>query len=153
MASYEKELKVKNGNGYSAAHAGSFSGLHQFEFAHPLMKSGVPGKLFLREPLSLTSMQVSLNKLPAGKAVPFYHKHKQNEELYIFIKGSGQMQINGEIIDVTEGSSIRIAPDAERTWRNNSNEDLYYIVIQAKEGSLSQDTIEDGIPGDRPIQW
>ena len=35
----------------------------------------VSGKLFLNPILGLTGMEVSVNYLPAGAAVPFYHKH------------------------------------------------------------------------------
>ena len=41
----------------------------------------VPGKLFLNPILGLTGMEVSVNCLPAGAGVPFYHKHHSNEEL------------------------------------------------------------------------
>lgn len=56
------------------------------------------------------------------------------------------MQIDGEVVNIKEGTVVRVTPDGNRTWRNNSQEDLYYVVIQAKEGSLRQDTFEDGIP-------
>ncbi|HEY9793102.1 MAG TPA: cupin domain-containing protein [Candidatus Obscuribacterales bacterium] len=149
---YKKELKTKKGANYSVAHAGPFEDLHQFEVEHPRLKRNVP-KFFLKDELGLTGMQVSLNRMPAGAAVPFYHKHKQNEELYIFIKGKGQMQIDGDIIEVSEGTSIRISPNGERTWRNTGDEDLYCICIQAKENSLSQETFEDGVPVERQVTW
>ncbi len=145
--------QVKTGQNFSAFDAGSLEDLFQYELQHPRLNRTVKGKLFLREILDLTSMQVSLNRLPAGAAVPFIHKHKQNEELYIFIKGNGQMQVDGETFDIKEGTVVRIAPDGGRVWRNNSSEDLYYIVIQGKDGSLSQDTFDDGIPLETPPSW
>lgn len=148
-----QSLAKQSGKNFTSINAGNFADLFQYELKHPLRKAPVYGKLFLKDHLNLSSMQVSLNKLPAGAAVPFYHKHKNNEELYIFIGGKGQVQIDGQTIDVQEGSCVRISPDGERTWRNNSREDLYYIVIQGKDGSLEEDTFDDGIPGDRPVQW
>lgn len=146
-------IPAQKGKNFHAVHAGKFADLFQYELKHPLRPAPIYGKLFLKDHLNLSSVQVSLNKLPAGAEVPFYHKHKENEELYIFVGGKGQIQIDGETIDVQEGSCVRISPDGERTWRNNSKEDLYYIVIQGKEGSLRIDTFDDGIPGQRPVQW
>lgn len=142
-----------NKSEYSVFHAGKFDELGQYQIKHPLVENPIPGKLFLKDKLGLTGMQVSFGIMPAGAAVSFYHQHKQNEELYIFTSGKGQIQLNGEIIDVSEGTAVRVAPQVERTWRNNSSEPLHYIVIQAKENSLTQDTIDDGIPGARPVSW
>lgn len=146
------QQQAKHGNGYSAADFGLFVELNQYKFTHPLIGRETSGKVFLREVLNLTGMQVSFGRLRPGTGVPFLHKHKQNEELYIFVSGRGQMQVNGDVIEVSEGSAVRIEPSASRSWRNTGDQDLVCIVIQAKDGSLIQDTLEDGepIPG-QPI--
>jgi mannose-6-phosphate isomerase-like protein (cupin superfamily) len=113
----------------------------------------VPGKFFLHEALGLTGMEVSVNHLPPGVKVPFLHTHRQHEELYLFIRGRGQFQVDGEVIEVREGTALRVAPAGERTWRNHSTEDLYYIVVQATEGSLGSPGTEDGVPVPRKVQW
>ena len=143
----------RKGKNYSSFAAGKLSDLLEYTLDHPRLGRTVKGKLFLNEILEFTGMQVSLNKLPAGVSVPFYHKHKENEELYIFTGGKGQIWIDGDIIDVAEGTCVRIAPEGDRVWRNNSSEDLYYIVIQARNNSLSQHTFEDGLPSERPVVW
>ena len=150
---FKKELKTQKGKNYTVAQAGAFSDLHQFELVHPKTKRNVPGKLFIKDQLHLTGMQVSMNKMPAGGGVPFLHKHQQNEELYIFVGGKGQMQIDGDVIEVSEGTAIRIAPGGERAWRNTGDTDLYCICIQAKENSLTQETFEDGVPVDKQVNW
>ncbi len=85
--------------------------------------------------------------------MPFYHAHKENEETYIIVGGAGQMQVDGEVFDVKEGSIVRVSTPGMRAIRNTSNEPLYYICVQAREGSLNIDTVEDGIPGDKPVMW
>lgn len=149
-----QQIDVTTGENFSAAQAGDFTSLDSYQFFHPLGKGrGFPGKLFLKEPLGMTGMEVSLNKLPAGQAMPFYHQHKEHEELYIFLKGSGQFQVDGKVIDVREGSVVRVAPGGVRTWRNNSTEDLYYIVIQAMNGSMQVTDIEDGVVCAEKVSW
>lgn len=149
----KQSIPKKSGKNFTAMHAGKFADLFQYELEHPRLAKTVHGKLFIKDHLNLNSVQVSLNKLPAGTALSFSHKHKNNEELYIFIGGGGQMQIDGEIIDVEEGTCVRVSPDGDRTWRNNSNNDLYYIVIQGRQGSLQADTFDDGIPSEKPVHW
>jgi mannose-6-phosphate isomerase-like protein (cupin superfamily) len=148
------KLDVIKGRNFSSAQVGTWTDLDHHQFFHPLAKGrGFPGKLFLKDPLALTGMEVSLNKLPAGQGMPFFHTHREHEELYVFLKGSGQFMVDGALIDVREGSVIRVAPDGLRTWRNHSQEDLYYIVIQAKAASMNVTEIEDGIMCPGKVTW
>lgn len=107
-------------------------------------------KLFIGRSLDFTGMEVSLNRFVPGQTVPFLHQHRQHEEMYLFIKGHGQFQVDGDIIDVGPGTIIRVLPDGMRAWRNNSDEDLYCIVIQANAGTL---TGQDGIRHETPPVW
>lgn len=113
----------------------------------------IPGKFFLNDVLALSSMEISINCLPAGGKVPFFHKHKSHEEVYLFLKGQGQFLIDGEIIPIKEGTAIKVNPEGIRTWRNNSNEDLYYLVIQATAGSLTSSGTDDGIKTEGKPVW
>ena len=153
MTTHTVEEKKIEGKNFSVFHAGKFHDLLNYELMHPRLNKKMRGKFLAKEELGLTGMQVSLNQLPPGKGTLFSHQHKQNEELYVFISGKGQMQIDAEIIDVCEGSCVRIATDGLRAWRNNGTEDLVCICIQAKENSLDQHTFEDGIPKMEAPVW
>ncbi len=100
------------------------------------------GKAFLHDVLGLTSCEISVNSMPKEVKLPFNHKHKQNEEIYIFIKGEGTMTLDNETIQVKEGSCVKVLPDASRTMESKT--DLQYICIQAKVGSLEQFGFGDG---------
>lgn len=131
---------------YTAFEAGPWSALLGHLFPHPLLRRDVPGKVFLKEPLGLTGMEVSLGRMPAGTAVPFLHRHTKNEELYIFVHGKGEVRAGDEVIPVREGTVVRFPPETPRSWRNTGAEPLDYIVIQAREGTMATGTIEDGQP-------
>ena len=100
------------------------------------------GKAFLHDLLGLTSCEISISSMPAGVKLPFNHKHKQNEEVYIFLKGSGVMTLDGETVEIQEGSCVRVLPAAVRTMQAKT--DIQYICVQAKEGSLEQFGFGDG---------
>ena len=146
-------FKKMEGHKFTVIHIGNWTNLDKYTFEHPKLPGSYTGKLFLKSELKLTGMEVSLNKLPPGTQMPFYHKHQENEELYLFIKGTGQFQIDSQIVDVREGSVIRVGCNGARIWRNNSSEDLYFVVIQAKAQSLSGEDISDGIGVEGRVEW
>lgn len=149
----ESSLKKREGKNFTVANIGRWEELDNYTFTHPNLPGGFPRKLFLKKQLELTGMEVSLNKMLPGEGVPFYHAHKSNEELYIFLKGKGQFQVDGEVIDVKEGTVIRVTPPGIRAWRNNSSEELYFIVIQARSDSFSGSNISDGKGAVAPVNW
>jgi mannose-6-phosphate isomerase-like protein (cupin superfamily) len=137
---------VEHHKNYSVEQIGPLEELLQREFL------GFKGKYMIGQELGLTGCEVSLNRLPAGKGMPFVHTHKKNEELYIVFKGSGIFYMDGEEFPIQEGCLIRVAPDGERAWKAGS-EDLHFICIQAEAGSLSQATLEDGVRPPTKASW
>jgi mannose-6-phosphate isomerase-like protein (cupin superfamily) len=153
MIKQDVQNPVRKGANFSAIDAGAFSQLDSYKLEVPALNREVRGKLFINHLLEFSGMELSMNKLPGGAGMPFYHSHKENEEAYIFIGGTGEMQIDGEIIPVKEGSIVRISTQGERTLRNTSNEPLYYICVQAREKSLNSNDISDGVKIDRAVTW
>ncbi|MFG6359184.1 cupin domain-containing protein [Taurinivorans muris] len=96
------------------------------------------GKVFLHDTLALTGCEISVNSVPKGFKVPFNHKHKENEEVYIVLKGNGILTVDNEKIRVKEGSAVKVMPEAVRTLENASEEDFRFICIQTKTNSLTQ---------------
>lgn len=127
---------LRSGPNYTVGEAGPFDQLDS--------------KLFIGRALGFTGMEVSLNRFLPGQSVPFFHQHRQHEEMYLFIQGHGQFQIDGDIIEVQPGTVLRVLPDAMRTWRNHSDQPLHCIVIQANLDTLSPG---DGIRHSQQPVW
>ena len=144
------EMK-KHGDSCCAVDFGPFQDLNDYGSALPGVPAKVESKIFIKELLELTSTEISINKMPPGQVLPTHHKHQMNEEVYIFIGGEGEFQVDGIIFDVTEGSVVRVGPAGERSWRNTGSKDLLYIVVQAREGSYDQGGLMDRVPLIR--QW
>ncbi len=134
-----------SGASFTAAHLGPFAQVDRYELTVPQFKRAIRGKVFLKAALGLTGMEVSVTKLPAGAEIPFLHRHRAHEELYVFVGGRGQMQIDGETFSVEEGRVVRVAPGGARTIRAAADEELRYLCIQAREGSMpDQEAGSDG---------
>jgi len=137
---------------YSTLELGTFSSLTEHIF-QPSPDFKVPGKRFVKDDLELTSAEISFNTMEPNTAIPFLHKHKENEEIYIGIKGKGQLLLNDTYVDLTEGSIVRVATSTERAIRNNTEDAFSFIVIQAKEHSLEGSTISDGYAIEKKPNW
>ena len=122
---------ISEGNGFGIASVENFQ-----NFA---------GKAFVKDILGTTGMEISFGTLGEGEAVPFLQKHKQNEEVYIILRGEGIFSLDGNDYPVKAGDVIRVEPEVSRGNRNTGSEPLTYVCIQAKAGSLEQYTMTDGV--------
>jgi len=138
---------------FQLQNVGNFSDLNQYVFAPEGTPISLEGKLFLGDLLGLSSMEISLNKNSAGTGVNFFHRHLKHEEVYIFINGQGEMMIDDEILEVKEGSIVKIKPEAKRSWWNTGDTDLTYLVLQAPEGGMKSPGIEDGELLEGKVPW
>ena len=91
----------------------------------------------LHDLLHLTAVEISRNTLPAGVSVPFVHRHRKNEEIYLVLDGRGTLYIDGEELPLRAGDCFRIDP---------AGSPLSFICVQARAGSLEGFTGTDGLP-------
>lgn len=148
----DQTTKAESDCGFQAKSYGGLEAWSELVLPHPRFGK-VVGKQFLGAELGLTGIEVSLNSLAPGQSVPFLHAHRQNEELYLFLGGRGQMLLDNEVLEVTAGTAIRVSPKVMRSWRNTGNEPLACVCIQAKQGSLTQATSVDGFVGESCPVW
>jgi mannose-6-phosphate isomerase-like protein (cupin superfamily) len=150
----QPQIDSKVGENFAVAALGKFSQLDRFGFEIKEKSIEFEGKIFLKQLLNLTSAEISLNNLLPRKSIPFYHKHRLNEEIYIFVSGEGEFQVDGRIFPVCEGTVVRVDPEGERCIRNISDtEKLCWIVVQSRAGSHSDHTIEDGFGLPKRVSW
>ena len=69
---------------------------------------------FARRALGSSVVGIGRETLAPGFRVPFGHTHRDQEEIYVVVRGSGRMKIDDEIVDLTEGDMVRVAPGV---WR------------------------------------
>lgn len=136
--------KTIRGTNFTCFHAGPKEGWTDFRLDPPDVPLPARGKLFLRRLLGSAGLEMSLNAVPPGKAIPFLHRHRENDEVYVVVGGGGQFLVDGQCIDVAEGSILRLGPAAARAWRNNSGAPLYFLCIQYRADSQIEGCTADG---------
>ena len=136
--------KAVRGSNFTCFHAGPMEGWAQFRLEPPDVPLPIQGKLFLRNLLDSAGLEMSLNVVTPGQGMPFLHRHEQNEEVYVIVGGRGQFNVDGECIDVQEGSVLRLAPAAARAWRNDADAPLYFLCLQYRADSVIEGGTADG---------
>ena len=83
-------------------------------------KFGMPPGLearFARAALGLEKGGVSLFKAGPDFQVPWGHRHRDQEEVYLVVSGSAVVVFEDEEVELGEWDAVRIPPDVARTFR------------------------------------
>jgi quercetin dioxygenase-like cupin family protein len=66
--------------------------------------------------LGLEKSGLSYQRLAPGKRHPFGHRHREQEEVYVVLGGSGRVKVDDDIEDVKRLDVIRVPPEAARAF-------------------------------------
>ncbi len=113
----------------------------------------IPGKVFGGQTLGATGGDFSFQVFAPGQETGFLHTHKNHEELYFFLSGKGQFQVDGNIFPVEEGSVVCVEPAGRRSVRNNGTEPLVMLCVQYKGDTFTATDATDGNILDEPVKW
>jgi mannose-6-phosphate isomerase-like protein (cupin superfamily) len=80
--------------------------------------------------LGLEKSGLSYQRVPPDVRFPFGHTHREQEEIYVVVRGSGRMKLDDEIVEVEEWDAVRVPPG---TWRGYEAgpEGLEILVVAA----------------------
>lgn len=113
----------------------------------------IPGKVFGGQSVNATGAEFSFQTFAPGTETGFLHTHKNHEELYFFLSGNGEFQIDNEIFPIKEGSVVRVAPDGRRSVRNNGTEPLLMLCVQYRGNTFTADDASDGVILNEKVKW
>lgn len=71
---------------------------------------------FAREALGSPELGVSRFTYEPGARMPWGHRHRQQEEAYVVIGGSGRAKLGDEIIELRVSDVLRVAPAVIRSF-------------------------------------
>ena len=111
-----------------------------------------PGEMRMSAASDLGTEQVGFTwrrmpPLTGGKG-SYGHRHRTQEEVYFVASGTLQFKLEDEIVDVSEGTVVRVAPDVARSVWNAGPGDAVLIIVSRKSDDPGEDTeqVEDFWP-------
>ena len=113
----------------------------------------IPGKVFGGAAVKAGGADFSLQVFAPGTEGGFYHVHKDHEELYFFLSGTGEYQVDGHNIPVKEGSVVRVSPAGKRAVRNTGDKPLVMLCIQYVAAAPGSVNPSDGTILPDPVRW
>ena len=142
------ERDVYGGGNYGYVNAGTGHGSDIY-----IMGGTVSGKVFGGAPVKAGGADFSFQVFAPGTEGGFYHVHKDHEELYFFLAGEGQYQVDGTNIPVKEGSVVRVAPAGKRAVRNTGDKPLVMLCVQYVAAAPGAVNPSDGTILNEPVKW
>jgi mannose-6-phosphate isomerase-like protein (cupin superfamily) len=85
-------------------------------------------RYLVKDNTELKNLVVSSTKLRAGKSTTG-HRHAGQEEVYIFVSGKGQMELDHKIFDVTAGDTVLIEDNVFHKVHNTGDYMLEFICV------------------------
>lgn len=144
--------QIASATNFSAINIGKLNELNDYVLeVSPEMK--IPGKVFGGAALGATGGEFSFQVFQPGTETGFLHTHKQHEELYFFLGGKGEFQVDGKIFPISEGSVVRVSPAGKRSVCNNGTTPLVMLCVQYKSATFTQEDAADGNILNEPVKW
>ena len=67
-----------------------------------------------RVPLELEGFGVSYQRIAPNYRVPFAHRHKQQEEVYVVVNGGGRAKVGEDLIELKQWDALRVPNETMR---------------------------------------
>ena len=104
---------------------------------------GMEGR-FTRKALGSRDLGVSHWRYAAGVRAPGSHSHREQEEAYLVVAGSGRVRLDDEVREIGQWDVVRVAPEVVRAFEAGPDGlELIAIGGPKPEGS-------DGVRSDAP---
>ena len=71
---------------------------------------------FGRTDLGSRDIGVSHWRYAPGFRSPMAHRHREQEEAYVVVSGSGRVLLDGEVIEIARWDAVRVAPEVGRAF-------------------------------------
>jgi quercetin dioxygenase-like cupin family protein len=72
--------------------------------------------LFSRNEVGSKQLGVSRFSYEPGARMPFGHRHREQEEVYVVVAGSGRAKLEDEIVEIRVWDVVRVAPQVIRSF-------------------------------------
>lgn len=76
---------------------------------------------FGRKHLNSEHLGVSYFRYGPGYRAPVGHRHREQEEAYVVVSGSGRVKLDEEVIELQQWDVVRVAPGVARGFEGGAN--------------------------------
>ena len=83
---------------------------------------------FARAALGSPELGASRFTYEPGARMPWGHRHREQEELYVVVGGSGRAKLDDEVIELEAWDALRVAPEVIRSFEGGP-EGLALIAV------------------------
>jgi quercetin dioxygenase-like cupin family protein len=105
---------------------------------------GLEGR-FGRSHLDSEHLGISHWRYDPGMRVPMGHRHREQEEAYVVVGGSGRVLLDGDVREVRQWDVVRVSPQVVRAFEAGSD-GLELIAV-------GSDRPEGGDGEQAPVDW
>jgi len=85
---------------------------------------------FGRKHLNSEHLGVSYFRYGAGYRTPYGHRHREQEEAYVVVGGSGRARLDDDVVELNQWDALRVAPETVRAFEGGPD-GLELIAIGA----------------------
>ncbi len=71
---------------------------------------------FARDALGSPELGVSRFTYEPGARMPWAHRHREQEEAYVVVAGSGRAKLDDEVVELSTWDVLRVAPTVARSF-------------------------------------
>ena len=96
-----------------------------------------------RVPLEMEHSGVSYQRLAPNYRVPFAHRHKTQEEVYVLVSGSARMKLEDDIVDLKPWDAVRVHKDTVRGFEAGPEGAEMIAIGAPNTGPGDADVIQD----------
>jgi mannose-6-phosphate isomerase-like protein (cupin superfamily) len=96
-----------------------------------------------RVPLELEHQGVSYQRIAPNYRVPFAHRHKNQEEVYILLSGSLRVKLEDEVVELRPFDALRVHKDTMRGFEGGP-EGAELIAVGAPNTGPGDAEVQNG---------
>ncbi len=101
---------------------------------------------FARVPLEAELVGITYQRLAPNFRLPYGHKHKTQEEVFVVVSGSARVNVDGEVHELKPWDAVRVHKDTMRSFEAGPD-GVEILAVGAPGGPGDAETV-DGWWGD-----
>jgi mannose-6-phosphate isomerase-like protein (cupin superfamily) len=96
-----------------------------------------------RVALEMENAGISYLRIAPGFRIPFAHKHKNQEEVYVLVNGSVKIKLEDEVRDMRQWDAVRVHRDTVRGFEAGENGAELIAIGAPNTGPGDAEVIQD----------